>query len=89
MADGMTTDWRELCLAVTHEQDSTKLSSLVRELIEALDKGLRHSRFPNSPTEKNSALSDFLHQMKEQNAKVVGASSCKKRTRAPDTCGCD
>ena len=89
MADGMTADWRELCVAVTNEPDSTKLSSLLQELIEALDKGLHHSRFPTSPTEKNSALSDFLHQMKEQNAKVVDASSCKKRTRAPDTCGCD
>jgi hypothetical protein len=39
MADGMQNDWRELCLAVTAERDSTKLSSLVQELIEALDKG--------------------------------------------------
>ena len=31
-------DWRELCIAVTNESDSTKLSSLVQELIEALDK---------------------------------------------------
>ena len=41
MADGMQRDWRELCVAVTNESDSTKLSSLVQELIEALDKGER------------------------------------------------
>jgi hypothetical protein len=38
-ADGMQKDWRELCVAVTNESDSTKLTSLVQELIEALDKG--------------------------------------------------
>jgi len=37
MAGVMQKDWRELCLAVTNETDSTKLSSLVQELIEALD----------------------------------------------------
>ena len=41
MADGMQKDWRELCLAVTNEGDSTKLTSLVQELIEALDEGER------------------------------------------------
>ena len=41
MADGMQKDWRELCVAVTNETDSTKLTSLVQELIEALDKGER------------------------------------------------
>jgi hypothetical protein len=41
MADGMQKDWRELCVAVTNEQDSAKLSSLVQELIEALDRGER------------------------------------------------
>lgn len=39
MANGTKKDWRELCLAVTNESDSTKLSSLVQDLIEALDKG--------------------------------------------------
>ena len=39
MADGMQKDWRELCVAVTNESDQTKLSLLVQELIEALDKG--------------------------------------------------
>ena len=37
MANGMQKDWRELCLAVTNERDSTKLTSLVQELIRALD----------------------------------------------------
>lgn len=41
MADDMQKNWRELCLAVTNERDSTKLSSLVKELIEALDRGER------------------------------------------------
>jgi hypothetical protein len=41
MADGMKRDWRELCAAVTNESDSTKLSSLIRELVEALDRGER------------------------------------------------
>lgn len=48
MADSKR-DWRELCFAVTNEQDSTKLSSLVQELIEALDKAersWRHCSFP-------------------------------------------
>ncbi len=44
MADSMQRDWRELCVAVTNESDSTNLSSLVQELIEALDKGERSWR---------------------------------------------
>jgi hypothetical protein len=44
MADGMQKDWRELCVAVTNESDPTKLSSLVQELIEALDYGERSWR---------------------------------------------
>ena len=44
MADGRQKDWRELCIAVTNESDSTKLSSLVQELIEALDQGERSWR---------------------------------------------
>ena len=43
MAD-MQKDWRELCVAVTNESDSTKLTSLVQELIEALDRGERSWR---------------------------------------------
>lgn len=44
MADGSQKDWRELCIAVTNERNSTKLTSLVQELIEALDKGERNWR---------------------------------------------
>ena len=37
-------DWRDLCVAVTNEKDSTKLISLIQELTEALDRGKRSSR---------------------------------------------
>jgi len=46
MAAGLQNDWRELCDAVTNESDSTKLSSLVQELIESLDKAERSWRHP-------------------------------------------
>lgn len=49
MADGMQKNWRELCVAVTNETDSTRLTSLVQELIEALDRGERRWRHP-TPT---------------------------------------
>ena len=50
MADGLRKDWRELCVAVTNENDPTKLSSLVQELIEALDHGERSWHYvPHSP----------------------------------------
>jgi hypothetical protein len=42
----MKRDWRELCVAVTNESDSTKLNSLIQELIEALDEGERSWRQP-------------------------------------------
>jgi hypothetical protein len=51
MADGMQRDWRELCLAVTNESDSTKLSSMIQELIEALDKGERSWRHTIPPSD--------------------------------------
>jgi hypothetical protein len=51
MADGMQKDWRELCVAVTNERDSTKLTSLVQELIEALDTGERRWRHPIPPSD--------------------------------------
>jgi hypothetical protein len=51
MADGMQKDWRELCAAVTNESDSTKLSSLVQELIEALDNGERNWRHTIPPSD--------------------------------------
>jgi hypothetical protein len=49
MADGMQKDWRELCVAVTNESDSTKLTSLVQQLIEALDHGERSWRHTLRP----------------------------------------
>ena len=53
MADRVQKDWRELCVAVTNETDSTKLTSLVQELVEALDRGKqsRHHaiRPPDAP----------------------------------------
>ena len=51
MADGVLKDWRELCVAVTNETDSTRLPSLVQELIEALDRGERSWRQPFPPSE--------------------------------------
>jgi hypothetical protein len=59
MADGLQKDWRELCVAVTNESDSTKLSSLVQQLIEALDQReriWRHTlRPPDASTTKQEA----------------------------------
>jgi hypothetical protein len=49
MADGTQKDWRELCVAVTNESNPTKLSSLVQELIEALDQGERSWRYISCP----------------------------------------
>lgn len=46
-------DWRELCLAVSHEHDSTKLTSLVQELIDALDRGERSWRQATSRCRDN------------------------------------
>ena len=54
MADGRQNDWRELCVAVTNERDSTKLSSLVQELIEALDRGERSWRRNSCPPDAKS-----------------------------------
>jgi len=58
MADGMQKDWRELCVAVTNETNSTKLTSLVQELVEALDRGERSWRYP-SP--RSDAIPTNLH----------------------------
>jgi hypothetical protein len=49
MVDGTQKDWRELCVAVINETDSTKLASLVQELIHALDQGERAWRHNNPP----------------------------------------
>jgi len=58
MADGMQKDWRELCVAVTNERDSTKLTSLVQELIEALDRGERRWRTPITSSDPVAANGD-------------------------------
>ena len=55
MADGMQKDWRELCLAVTNESDSTKLTCLVQELIEALDRGEQSWQHPIPPSDPIAA----------------------------------
>jgi len=58
MADGMQNDWRELCVAVTNERDSTKLTSLVQDLIEALDRGERRWRTPITSSDPIAANGD-------------------------------
>ena len=58
MADGQN-NWRELCVAVTNERDSTKLSSLVQELIEALDRGERSWRHSSCPPEAKTLLQEM------------------------------
>ena len=55
MADGLQKDWRDLCVAVTNENDPTKLSSLVQELIEALDQGERSWRPAVCPSDACAA----------------------------------
>jgi hypothetical protein len=49
MADVMQRDWRELCVAVTNETDPTTLTSLVQELVEALDRAERSWRHNSCP----------------------------------------
>ena len=58
MADGVQRDWRELCVEVQKESDSTKLSSLVQELIEALDRGERSWRHAIRPPDAVAANRD-------------------------------
>lgn len=53
MSNNKKKDWRELCLAVSHEHDTTKLSSLVQELIDALDRAERGWRYPASRCRDN------------------------------------
>ena len=47
MADGMQKDWRERCVELTNETDSIGLTSLVQDLMEALDRGERSWRHAN------------------------------------------
>jgi hypothetical protein len=37
MAEGNSTDWRQLCAAAATETDSEKLAELVNQLVRALD----------------------------------------------------
>ncbi len=60
MADGMQKDWRELCVAVTNEGDSTKLTSLVQELIEALDRANEARDTPIPPLTQSQRISTPL-----------------------------
>jgi hypothetical protein len=39
MAKGNSRDWRELCAAAAQESDPEKLSSLVSQIIQAIDEG--------------------------------------------------
>ena len=55
MADDVQKDWRELCLAVTNETDSAKLTCLVQELIEALDRGEQSWQHPIPPSDPIAA----------------------------------
>jgi hypothetical protein len=55
MANDMQKDWRELCVAVINETDSTRLISLVQELTEALDRGERRLRHTNRPSDAIAA----------------------------------
>jgi hypothetical protein len=49
MNEGENADWRELCAAAASEHDTTKLTRLVSQLIEAFDKA-------SAPQESNPAL---------------------------------
>lgn len=40
MAENKSTDWRELCAAVAHEQDAARLTCLVNQIIDAFDQSL-------------------------------------------------
>jgi hypothetical protein len=51
MAGHKQRDWRELCAAVANETDSSKLDSMVQELIRALDEGEREWRSIICPPE--------------------------------------
>ena len=65
MAGHKQRDWRELCAAVTNETDSSKLDSLVQELIRALDEGEREWRHdicaPNTIAANREAAKEVLY----------------------------
>ena len=84
MADGVQKDWRELCVAVQDEGDSTKLTSLVQELIEALDKGERSWRHTSCPPDGRSRrigtrLQNVLTRCSMADAPRITVNELKKR----------
>ena len=63
MADDMKRDWRELCAAVASESDSTILSSLIQELLDALDEGERSWRHSvRQPEARNSEAAQHVRK---------------------------
>jgi hypothetical protein len=48
MANGESTDWRDLCAAAAKEEDSAKLTSLVNQIIKAFDE--------RTPAERTAVL---------------------------------
>jgi hypothetical protein len=46
MADSLQKDWRDLCVAVIEEKDSTRLGVLIQELVEALDRARKTGLTP-------------------------------------------
>jgi len=78
MADGMQKDWRELCTAVVNETDSSKLSSLVQKLVEALDAGRQNKL----------AMEAFRGVLESQGMEmgdlVSDASILSEKTQPPD-----
>jgi len=53
VAEGMQTDWRELCTAVVNETDFNELSFLVQKLVEALDKRRQNTDLRIEPCGEN------------------------------------
>ena len=56
MAEGMQTDWRDLCTAVVNETDFNKLSFLVQKLVEALDKRRQNTHLPDRTVRRESGV---------------------------------
>ncbi len=49
MAEGRSSDWRELCAAAADEQDAAKLTCLVNQIIAAFDESLPPRTTETSP----------------------------------------
>lgn len=54
MAESKGSDWRELCAAAIKEQDAAKLTSLVDQIIEAIDQSFAHSHTLSASTERSA-----------------------------------